>query len=110
MLSTPQLIRAQLSEALTIISSHDFPANWPQLLPELVERLNGRWGQYSRQLGYNGVSSSQGRQRQLQRQLRRSVRSQGVSTHSMQLLCVAQAVRAQLLGKHYISSAPAGLG
>ncbi|WIA07912.1 hypothetical protein OEZ85_007391 [Tetradesmus obliquus] len=40
MLSTPQLIRAQLSEALTIISSHDFPANWPQLLPELVERLN----------------------------------------------------------------------
>jgi exportin-2 (importin alpha re-exporter) len=43
MLSTPQLIRAQLSEALTIISSHDFPANWPQLLPELVERLNGGW-------------------------------------------------------------------
>jgi exportin-2 (importin alpha re-exporter) len=45
MLSTPQLIRAQLSEALTIISSHDFPANWPQLLPELVERLNGAWQQ-----------------------------------------------------------------
>lgn len=45
MLSTPQLISAQLSEALTIISSHDFPANWPQLLPELVERLNGAWQQ-----------------------------------------------------------------
>eukprot|EP00879_Flechtneria_rotunda_P019331 GHRR01020303.1.p1 GENE.GHRR01020303.1~~GHRR01020303.1.p1 ORF type:complete len:890 (+),score=314.69 GHRR01020303.1:664-3333(+) len=39
MLSTPPLIRAQLSEALTIISSHDFPAAWPKLLPELVERL-----------------------------------------------------------------------
>jgi exportin-2 (importin alpha re-exporter) len=41
MLSTPPLVRAQLSEALTIVSSHDFPAQWPQLLPELVERLNG---------------------------------------------------------------------
>jgi exportin-2 (importin alpha re-exporter) len=39
MLSTHQLIRAQLSEALSIISSHDFPAEWPTLLPELVERL-----------------------------------------------------------------------
>lgn len=41
MLSTPPLIRAQLSEALTLISGHDFPAAWPQLLPELVERLSG---------------------------------------------------------------------
>ncbi|KAF8072350.1 hypothetical protein HT031_000009 [Scenedesmus sp. PABB004] len=41
MLSTPPLIRAQLSEALSIISGHDFPAAWPQLLPELVERLGG---------------------------------------------------------------------
>lgn len=41
MLSTPSLIRAQLSEALTIISNCDFPQAWPQLLPELVERLNG---------------------------------------------------------------------
>lgn len=39
MLTTPPLIRAQLSEALTIISNHDFPARWPSLLPELVERL-----------------------------------------------------------------------
>ena len=39
MLNTHQLIRAQLSEALSIISSHDFPDEWPTLLPELVERL-----------------------------------------------------------------------
>jgi hypothetical protein len=41
MLSTPPLMRAQLSEALSLISAHDFPAAWPQLLPELVERLQG---------------------------------------------------------------------
>lgn len=28
MLSTPPRVRAQLSEALTIISTHDFPAKW----------------------------------------------------------------------------------
>lgn len=44
MLNTPPLVRAQLSEALTLISSHDFPAAWPQLLPELVERLAGANG------------------------------------------------------------------
>jgi len=40
MLSTPPLVRAQLSEALSIICSHDFPRHWPTLLTELVERLN----------------------------------------------------------------------
>lgn len=44
MLSTPPLVRAQLSEALTLISGHDFPAAWPQLLPELKERLAGANG------------------------------------------------------------------
>jgi hypothetical protein len=44
MLNTPPLVRAQLSEALTLISNHDFPAAWPQLLPELVERLAGGAG------------------------------------------------------------------
>ena len=29
MLSAPPLVRAQLSEALSLISSHDFPAKWP---------------------------------------------------------------------------------
>lgn len=39
MLSTPQQVQAQLSEALSIISNFDFPAKWPSLLPELVEKL-----------------------------------------------------------------------
>lgn len=41
MLSTPPIVRAQISEALSIISGHDFPALWPNLLPELIQRLGG---------------------------------------------------------------------
>lgn len=39
MLSAPPPVRAQLSEALTLISGHDFPGRWAGLLPELVGRL-----------------------------------------------------------------------
>ena len=39
MLSAPPAVRAQLSEALTIISAHDFPARWQALLPDLTTRL-----------------------------------------------------------------------
>ena len=39
MLSAPPPVRAQLSEALTLISGHDFPGRWRGLLPELCERL-----------------------------------------------------------------------
>ncbi|KAL2612267.1 hypothetical protein R1flu_023959 [Riccia fluitans] len=39
MLNTPPKIQAQLSEALTIISNHDFPGKWALLLPELVGNL-----------------------------------------------------------------------
>ncbi|KAG6546655.1 hypothetical protein Mapa_011844 [Marchantia paleacea] len=39
MLNTPPKIQSQLSEALAIISNHDFPAKWPLLLPELVANL-----------------------------------------------------------------------
>ncbi len=39
MLSTPAPVRSQLSEALTIIGRHDFPAKWMTLLPEFLERL-----------------------------------------------------------------------
>lgn len=41
MLSAPPRVRAQLSEALSIISSHDFPAKWPSLLPHLVDKMGG---------------------------------------------------------------------
>ena len=41
MLSTPPLVQAQLSEALSIVCGHDFPQQWPNLLSELVERLVG---------------------------------------------------------------------
>lgn len=39
MLSAPPRVRAQLSEALTIISQHDFPRRWQGLLPQLLEKL-----------------------------------------------------------------------
>lgn len=39
MLSTPLIVRAQLSEALSIISTHDFPNKWPDLLPRLIQKL-----------------------------------------------------------------------
>lgn len=39
MLSAPPRVRSQLSEALTIISTHDFPHRWPQLLPQLLAKL-----------------------------------------------------------------------
>lgn len=39
MLSAPQRVRSQLSEALSIISSHDFPAKWHTLLPLLIDKL-----------------------------------------------------------------------
>lgn len=40
MLAAPPRVRFQLSEALSIISAHDFPARWPTLLPGLLERLD----------------------------------------------------------------------
>ena len=40
MCSTPQDVQRQLAEAVTIISLHDFPANWSSLLPQLVQKLN----------------------------------------------------------------------
>ncbi|CAA6671805.1 unnamed protein product [Spirodela intermedia] len=39
MLASPPRIQSQLSEALTVVSSHDFPRAWPTLLPELVSSL-----------------------------------------------------------------------
>ncbi|CAF0704688.1 unnamed protein product [Brachionus calyciflorus] len=39
MLTSPEQIQLQLSDAISIISREDFPEKWPDLLPALVERL-----------------------------------------------------------------------
>ena len=39
MLSAPGPVRSQLSEALTIIGTYDFPDKWPKLLPELIGHM-----------------------------------------------------------------------
>ncbi|KAL5989404.1 hypothetical protein ACLOJK_010294 [Asimina triloba] len=51
--STPR-IQSQLSEALAIISKHDFPKLWPGLLPELVTCLR----QASDYASINGILST----------------------------------------------------
>lgn len=53
MLCAPPRVRAQLAEALSIISSHDFPAKWPALLPHLVSKLGSGGPQ-----AINGVLST----------------------------------------------------
>ena len=39
-LYVPPRLQAQLSEAMSLIASHDFPNQWPKLLGELVGQLN----------------------------------------------------------------------
>jgi len=39
MLTSPEQIQRQLSDAISIISKEDFPEKWPDLLPTMVERL-----------------------------------------------------------------------
>lgn len=39
MLTSPEQIQLQLSDAISIISKEDFPGKWTDLLPTLVERL-----------------------------------------------------------------------
>ncbi len=39
MLTSPEQIQRQLSDAISIISKEDFPEKWQDLLPQLVERL-----------------------------------------------------------------------
>jgi exportin-2 (importin alpha re-exporter) len=39
MLSSPEQIQRQLSDAISIISKEDFPDKWPELLPALVPKL-----------------------------------------------------------------------
>ena len=39
MLSSPQAIQKQLSQAIAIIGQHDFPDKWQTLIPEMVSKL-----------------------------------------------------------------------
>lgn len=41
MLTSPEQIQLQLSDSISIVSKEDFPAQWNDLLPRLVERLKG---------------------------------------------------------------------
>ncbi|XP_059634392.1 exportin-2 [Cornus florida] len=54
MLSCTTRIQSQLSEALTVISKHDFPKAWPALLPELVSSLS-RASEASDYVSANGI-------------------------------------------------------
>jgi len=36
---TPPDVQKQLAEAVSIVSSHDFPKKWPGLLPQLVQQV-----------------------------------------------------------------------
>ena len=58
MLASPPKVQAQISEALSIISSHDFPARWPSLLPELVSRLSASSSDYPLLLGVLQTANS----------------------------------------------------
>ena len=43
-LSVPAKLQAQLSEAMSLIATHDFPQQWPNLLGELVSQLSAAAG------------------------------------------------------------------
>lgn len=40
-LFVPELLQSQLSEALALVAKHDFPQQWPTLLPEVVSQIEG---------------------------------------------------------------------
>ncbi|KAJ0258194.1 Exportin-2 [Hirschfeldia incana] len=60
MLSSSPRIQSQLSEALAVIGKHDFPRNWPALLPELVSSLQkaALAGDYASVNGILGTANS----------------------------------------------------
>ncbi|VVC32399.1 Hypothetical protein CINCED_3A009409 [Cinara cedri] len=39
MLSSPEAVQKQLSDAILLIGKHDFPENWPNLLPKIIENF-----------------------------------------------------------------------
>ena len=40
MLKAPQMVQRQLGDAVSIIGKEDFPAQWPNLITEMVEKFN----------------------------------------------------------------------
>ncbi|KAI6702616.1 hypothetical protein NL676_011752 [Syzygium grande] len=60
MLSSSARIQSQLSEALAVISKHDFPKLWPALLPDLVSNLQkaSRTSDYASINGILGTANS----------------------------------------------------
>lgn len=39
MLSSPESIQKQLSDAISIIGKTDFPVKWPELITQMVEKF-----------------------------------------------------------------------
>lgn len=46
MLSSPEAVQKQLSDAILQIGKHDFPENWPNLLPKIIENFASFAGMY----------------------------------------------------------------
>lgn len=40
MLSSPESIQKQLSDAISIIGKSDFPLKWPELITQMVEKFS----------------------------------------------------------------------
>lgn len=47
MLNAPEAVQKQLSDAISLIGRHDFPDNWPNLLPTIIENFGSFAGLYS---------------------------------------------------------------
>lgn len=54
MLSSPEAIQKQLSDAISIIGKSDFPTKWPELIEQMVEKFATGWILYL----YNLISFS----------------------------------------------------
>lgn len=46
MLRSPESVQRQLSDAISVIGRHDFPAKWPTLLNELVDHMSKSQGDF----------------------------------------------------------------
>ena len=46
MLTSPEKVQRQLSHAISVIGKHDFPQKWPNLLEELIQRMNSSQGDF----------------------------------------------------------------